>query len=367
MRSRLGLVLLALAAALVVLALVDVALTGEWERRIEADVSAGLGMPVDATLHGRPALLRALTTGLPRVTIDATGPGDRAATRAVRDARATLFDVALVPGRPVRWSAPRGLARIEAEDEGLLGVGAVDIRLSDIRGVEGDYRIAEVRAAGDGEGGQRLELTLAGVEVESGSATRASGRAASGTLAARDPRAELPVAGRRLRVRFRDGAADWRPEATTLTAAELDVVVQELPLPGADASLSRVTATLPGARLERGVEETLITSDAGRVTATVDQEAIDALWQFPGDVELLEGRARVSTGGASLDVEVSAAGGQVELRPVVPAFLQVLVGAVPPLRFTPNLPEGTVLERVTVRPGRLVLEGSARRVILPQP
>jgi hypothetical protein len=368
MRARVGAVLLALAAVLVVLALADVALTGVWERRLARDISAGLGMPTEVTLHGRPALLRSVTTGVPRVVVVVTGPGERAATQEVREIHATLFDVRLSPGRVVGWAAPHGRARVEAATaDGFLGVGSLDVRLRDVSGRQGEYRLAAVSAAGGGEDGQRLELDLAEVEVRAGTTQRATGSAASGTLRARDPKAALPAAGRRLRVTFADGTADWRPEATTLTAASIDAVAQDLPLPDGEVVVARATAALPRARLERDNDGMVVTSEGGRIVATIDEEAVRALWRFPGEVELLEGRARVSTGGVALDVEVAARAGQVELRPVVPAFLQVLVGAVPPLRFAPNLPDGTSLDQVTVRPGRLIIEGAADRVVLPNP
>lgn len=302
MSRRAGVVLAVVLAILAGLLVVNAVLTSVVERRLSARVSEGIGKPAIADLQGWPAAFRLLVGGVRRVEV--SSGGGPVGDTPIRTLQASLFDVDV--------------------DATTLLDGGPPIRLTAIRAhVDVAFRPARAPL-----GASSLELTLGDIDSR-------LGRGVSGHL---------------------------------LTSSGGEVVVSDLAFPNSPARLSRLHATLPQLRLTKPAptaDNLFVESPGARFEALLTQEAANTLWTLPGQVKFLPDVARLVVGPFSLDVRVSVAGDRVVLEPQVPPALQAVVGALPPVSFTPNLPLGAVIEEVELHPGAMILRGSNQELQVP--
>lgn len=149
---------------------------------------------------------------------------------------------------------------------------------------------------------------------------------------------------------------DWlRRRAVPAVALAVD----DLPIQDGRARIQRLEVELHGVRLVGAGDDRRVMADTGSFRATLTEAAVRSLVELPPLVrrlDLRDDRVRLWTSaGLSVDVRVSARGGDLVLKP-----LGNPLDALLPFRHVirlDTLPAGATVERVSVQDGHLVLSG----------
>ncbi|MDP8970636.1 MAG: hypothetical protein M3N52_09135 [Actinomycetota bacterium] len=373
--------------ALLALLAVDAALTALLERRLAAALGHALGIRATVELYGWPVVPRVLAGVVPRAKVAGASDDGSSSSLAALEAWLTAVDVdpqALADGgQPVSIASSGGRLTVTfRKGAEPLGAAQVVATLEEVAARVGPDRAAiRVGAAvvyGSELGQAREDLTgvlfdarLQGVAVEltdppvgAGSVAAAAQR---GSLQARGHTGgALPLGASSLGLDFQDGVANGDAAGPLLGAEQAQVVATRLRWPGSPASVSRLDGTFQDLRIDRrGAGPRVLTSSHATLAAEIDESAVNAVWPLPGQVSLLDERARLTVGPVTLDVEVGAEAGDLLLQPRMPPALRPLVDDLPALRLPAMLPHGAVLEEAQVESGLLLLRASGQRLEVP--
>jgi hypothetical protein len=358
----------AVAVVVVVLLAADLWAAGTVESRIAEGVEEAVGQPARVNLGRSPVILRALTVGLPRVTVRAAGEGDDGALRSLD---ATLERVRVPPRALLAsgdaWSAQRAHLRV-APRTSFFGNETLRVTAFGVEGAEHEG-VSELRARtfeAAGEDGPPVQASGESVMVRSGERRPLRASLGAGTLEASDGAGELPLEAVALRLRARGVEIEHDDQRTRLLVEQLDVDADDVPLADGAVRMDRLEASFPDAQLDRrdGAGGTL-TSPRGRFTARVAEATLRELWAFPGTVSFADDRILLQVGAVTLEAEAVVEEGALALRPVVPALAAPFVGELPTLRLELPVPAGAQLDDIRLRGDEVVLVGSAQRVALP--
>lgn len=371
--------LLAVAAAVALLLVVvaDVVATEVAESRLSATVSRSLGLDATVEVGPWPATPRLLAG---RLTVDvqaSPAPAGAAANSgsppALRAVEGQLTGVELDSG----WQALTA-EEVRAEltfDPGQVPFGTTTATLdgTDVRATFG-RRGSVVTATrtdvlGRGASASATDLRLVMEETPTGSRSTSLTAASASLEATRDiGTGNLPLDVDRFAVDVVDLTLDGADgQATRVRASRAAVEAGGVPLEGTDARLQDLTASIPQLAVDHlpGARELVIAGSGATFSVELDEQELEALWEGPGRVELLDGVVRLAVGPLAIDVDVHADGRQLVLTPRLPPAIALVVGQVPPVPVTPRLPEGVTLWQATVTSEILRIAGGGDRIVLP--
>lgn len=153
----------------------------------------------------------------------------------------------------------------------------------------------------------------------------------------------------------------WPVSLRLLTGVvpRVDLVAADVPLEDTDAELSELRATLTDVRLRLAdLSSAGVPIEAGPTSFEADLDAGDVERLLGpvaaiGEIELLDGLARLTVAGFPIEGTVGVEGGAIVVRPTAP-ILNLGEVTVP----LPALPGGVSVQRAVVRPGVLRLSGA---------
>ena len=153
----------------------------------------------------------------------------------------------------------------------------------------------------------------------------------------------------------------WPVSLRLLTGVvpRVDLVAADVPLEDTDAELSELRATLTDVRLRLAdLSSADVPIEAGPTSFEADLDAGDVERLLGpvaaiGEIELLDGLARLTVAGFPIEGTVGVEGGAIVVRPTAP-ILNLGEVTVP----LPALPGGVSVQQAVVRPGVLRLSGA---------
>lgn len=153
----------------------------------------------------------------------------------------------------------------------------------------------------------------------------------------------------------------WPVSLRLLTGVvpRVDLVAADVPLEDTDAELSELRATLTDVRLRLAdLSSAGVPIEAGPTSFEADLDAGDVERLLGpvaaiGEIELLDGLARLTVAGFPIEGTVGVEGGAIVVRPTAP-ILNLGEVTVP----LPALPGGVSVQQAVVRPGVLRLSGA---------
>jgi hypothetical protein len=145
--------------------------------------------------------------------------------------------------------------------------------------------------------------------------------------------------------------------------AEVGVRAADVPLDASGATLASLDATLTDVAVDPGAvlagRQPTPRARAGSFTAVLDEANVERLAGAPVDLTLRQGTAVFRARGLPIEASAAVEDGKVVLRPSTPGLSRFALRVA-----LPGLPEGLVVERAQVEPGRVVLFGSVRELTL---
>jgi len=360
-----------IAVALVLLGVADLVATAVAESRLSTAVSDALGLDAAVELGPWPATPRLLSGEL-TVDVEASNAGD-GEDSAVQIVQAELTGVELAEDR-------RSFTADTADLEATLGPAQAPFGLATATGTAADVRVSfgqesstitagrlQLQGQGTSASATQLRISLGHFD---GALQRTALTAAGATLEADQGvgTGRLPLDVHRLQIEVADLDVVRQAQAPTrVRASHAALEADGLPLEGSTVRLDALEASIPALAVDHvdGAEQLVVTSEGTTFTAALDEQDLTELWPGPGNVELVSGVVRLSIGPFAIDVDVQVNGDQLQFTPLPPPAVAALLGDMPDIVVSPELPQGVTLSAVTIVPGTLRLSGGGDRVVLP--